>query len=173
MNFIQALEALRQGKKVRCKSWPTTPQAVRCRYIYFEPKSGRLIDNLGHLAANYARSVPYDREDFEKDDWEIYDPLLTVAERLYLNLLFRPEMDTDKLKYISFEVEDVFIKGKVYLEYYLAYYLYEEGKEECKMVRLPNHTCYRDELYKNLEIGRKYTPEELGIKNAPMGEIKK
>ena len=125
------------------------------------------------LAADYARSIPYDREDFEKDDWEAYDPLLTVAERLYLNLLFHPEMDMDKLKYISLEIEDVFINGKVYPEYYLAYYLYEEGKEEYKMVRLLYHTWCHEELYKNLEVGRKYTPEELGIKNAPMGRIKK
>lgn len=171
MNFIQALEALRQGKKVRCKSWPKS--VYPARYIYFHPKNKCLIDSTGYLAPNDARLFPCDLDSFEKDDWEVYDPPLTIAERLYLNLLYQSEIDTDRLKYISLESEEVPINGKVYLEYYLACYLFVEDSEEYEVQRLPNHTRCRDELFKNLELGRKYTPEELGIRYAPMGRIKK
>lgn len=170
MNFIQALEALRQGKKVRCKSWPKT---LGLRYIYFNPESGLLKDNTGYLAMTCAHLIPNSLNSFEKDEWEIYNPLLTIAERLYLNLLYQNEIDTDRLKYISLESEEVSINGKIHLEYYLACYLSVEDSEEYKVQHLPYHTYCRDELYKNLELGRKYTPEELGIKYAPIGRIKK
>ena len=146
MKFEEALELLKQGKKVKRRKWENGVELyLKNNDFWFIRKD--IIMPTG-LPYNDISGLPY--EDVVANDWEEYkEPVLTVEEKEYLKMI---------IKYYPFEI------SKVSLEYDDEY-AYE------KFIKLHNSAGFDETIYvksgsfMSLELEKEYTLEELGLKD--------
>ena len=139
MTIVEAFKALTEGKKIRRNDWE------KGHYI-------RLIDNQVVSQNGWSSGLCID--DFSADWWEEYkEPVLTDKEKEYLSAVIKPFRD--RVVYIcKVEVSEcnqfISLKVKRYDE--------EESNE---YIDLPYFR--EDTMYKNMEVDKYYTLEELGL----------
>lgn len=142
MTIVEAVKALTEGKKIRRKDWE------KDNYI-------TLTDNQVVSQNGWSSGLCID--DFSADWWEEYkEPVLTDKERKYLSDVIRPFKNRVKYIYKTSEINDCSQLISIYMERYD----YEENLR-CEYMELPHFK--KDTMYKNMEAGKKYTLEELGL----------
>lgn len=75
MNFLEALEEAKKGKKVRCNSWFNT--------IYLTIKNDEI--NIHNDVVDYLT-----QKDYQSDKWEIAKEILDDEEKQYLENIIKP-----------------------------------------------------------------------------------
>lgn len=151
MTFEEALQALKDGKAVKRKEWLVEK--------YVTLKDNKIVDN--NLQSYYI-----DTKDLTEDCWEECEAfILNRKEREYLGAVIKPFRD--RVNCIFKEKYDVcnqrlYIEVKKY-DWDDDWYddeEYEEGYEyEC--INLPYFK--ENTEYIGMELGKKYTLEELGL----------
>lgn len=139
MNILDALQKMKEGKKIREKSWPVG--------AYLELTSdGEILDEHGEN--NY--SIHVCSRIYQTEEWEIWkEPILDKKEREYLSAVIKPFKD--KVSSIS-KTYSVF--GK---------------KDEYILIWSRNGTPWtfptfeKGTMYKRMAIDKRYTLEELGL----------
>ena len=144
MTIVEALKALREGKKVRNKIWE--------EHEYIMLKNGFI--KYGNGVTH--RIDIYGEYDMCDDTWEEYKgPVLDDVEKKYLSAVIKPFRD--RIVYIR-KLEsgecNQFISIKV------KRYDYEEEKIH-EYIYMPYFR--EDTMYKNMEADKEYTLEELGL----------
>lgn len=143
MNLIEALNLLNKGKKIRRKAW------AKCMYIWLD-KDNQLIDNLGQNAYYLFGS-----DEIKTDNWEEYkEPILDEKEKEYLSAVIKPFRS--RVVYIR-KVEAG--ECNQYISIKVKRYDYEEKSHE--YIDMPYFK--KDTMYKNMELGKEYNLEELGL----------
>lgn len=140
MTFEEALKALKEGKKVRKKTWDTG--------WYVKLSGERIVNKNG--GCDFISIA-----DLSEDNWEEYkEPVLTDKEKEYLSAVIKPFRD--RITYIAKVEEDIhwfyWIMIRVDIGFLNDYY------DFC----LPPFEETSD-MYKNMEVGKEYTLEELGL----------
>lgn len=141
MTIVEAVKALTEGKKIRRKDWE------KDNYI-------TLIDNQVVSQNGWSSGLCID--DFSADWWEEYkEPVLNEEEKKYLSAVIKPFRD--RVVYICKVEGDecsqfISIKAKKY-DYD------EENSNE--YIDLPYFR--EDTMYVNMEVGKEYNLEELGL----------
>ena len=144
MTIVEALKALREGKKVRNKIWE--------EHEYIMLKNGFI--KYGNGVTH--RIDIYGEYDMGDDTWEEYkEDILDEEEKKYLSAVIKPFRD--RVVYICKVEGDecsqfISIKAKKY-DYD------EENSNE--YIDLPYFR--EDTMYVNMELGKEYTLEELGL----------
>ena len=140
MTFEEALEALKEGKKIRRKDW----------------SEGFLITLTSNkcLVVN-GRTSGLFIEDFSADWWEeVKEDILDDKEKEYLSAVIKPFRD--RITYIAKVEEDIhwfyWIMIRVDIGFLNDYY------DFC----LPPFKR-TSSMYKNMEVGKEYTLKELGL----------
>ena len=142
MTFEEALQALKEGKAVKRKEWLVEK--------YVTLKDNKIVDN--NLQSYYI-----DTKDLTEDCWEECEAfILNRKEREYLGAVIKPFRDRVKYIYKTNEIDDCSQLISIYMERYD----YEENLR-CEYMDLPHFK--KDTMYKNMEAGKKYTLEELGL----------
>ena len=145
MTIVESLKALREGKKVRNKIWE--------EHEYIMLKNGFI--KYGNGVTH--RIDIYGEYDMCDDTWEEYkEPILTDKERKYLSAVIRPFRNRVKHIYKINVIDDCSQLISIRMERYD----YEENLR-CEYMDLPYFK--KDTMYKNMETGKKYTLEELGL----------
>ena len=142
MTIVEAVKALTEGKKIRRKDWE------KDNYI-------TLIDNQVVSQNGWSSGLCID--DFSANWWEEYkEDILDEEEKKYLSAVIKPFRDRVKYIYKTNEINDCSQIISIYMERYD----YEENLR-CEYMDLPHFK--KDTMYKNMEAGKKYTLEELGL----------
>ena len=145
MTIVEALKALREGKKVRNKIWE--------EHEYIMLKNGFI--KYGNGVTH--RIDVYGEYDMCDDTWEEYkEPILTDKEKEYLSAVIKPFKD--KVKYIK--KVDMYLSCNENYEYILSE-LGEKGKGVVNTFTLPYFP--KGSMYKGMKAGKRYTLEELGL----------
>ncbi len=147
MNFNEALELLKQGKKVRRSCWANCHQ----KYLYLENNEFWLTTNeiAGLIGIHYDNIVA--------NDWEEYkEPLLTEEEKEYLKMV---------IKFHPRKIESAIVCLRK--DYNLVYLQYEVENEYVgrKGDRPKDYDCYitKKDYFNNLKDNKEYTLKELGL----------
>ena len=140
MTIVEAVKALAEGKKIRRNDWEKDD------YI-------TLIDNKVVSQSGWSSGLCI--EDFSADWWEEYkEPILDEEEKKYLSTVIKPFRD--RITYIAKVEEDThwfyWIMIRVYIGFLNDYY------DFC----LPPFE-ETSSMYKNMEVGKEYNLEELGL----------
>lgn len=140
MNTIEALQALKEGKKITNKGWKEDN--------YYRLKKHHLVNKAGKEVIYSLRFGT--QGDITKDEWEIYiPPILDDVEKQYLSNIIAPFRDKIKSirKYTNDNYERIVIRyNDKFDEDLLWFPSFKEGN-----------------MYKNMKIGKEYTLEELGL----------
>lgn len=144
MNLIEALQELKNGKKIRNKIWKEE------FYIVYG-KNGDLCNEkneLCNISLNLADSLVFD-----DDGWEVYkEVILDEVEKEYLSNIIKPFKD----RVISIEMRQVFNNNYIVIALQNKF---QKGYEES--IVLPEFE--KDTMYKNMEVNRKYKLKELDL----------
>lgn len=140
MTFEEALNALKEGKKIRRKDW--------CDGFFITLTSNKCLVVNGRTSGLFL-------DDFSEDWWEEYkEPILDDAEKKYLSAVIKPFRD--RVTHIAKVEEDIhwfyWIMIRVDIGFFDDYY------EFC----LPPFD-ETSSMYKNMEVGKEYTLKELGL----------
>lgn len=140
MTFEEALKALKEGKKVREKTWDTG--------WYVKLLGERIVNKNG--GCDFISIV-----DLSEDNWEEYkEDILDKEEKEYLSAVIKPFRD--RITYIAKVEEDIhwfyWIMIRVDIGFLNDYY------DFC----LPPFEETSD-MYKKMEVGKEYTLKELGL----------
>ena len=140
MTIVEAVKALAEGKKIRRNDWEKDD------YI-------TLIDNKVVSQSGWSSGLCI--EDFSADWWEEYkEPILDEEEKKYLSTVIKPFRD--RITYIAKVEEDThwfyWIMIRVDIGFLNDYY------DFC----LPPFE-ETSSMYKNMEVGKEYNLEELGL----------
>lgn len=140
MNILEALELMKQGKKIRRKNWK------KGDYMTFSGK--KLV--LKSKDKSEWTDVVIGLSEVYEDKWEeLKEPILDEAEKRYLSAVIRPFRN--RVLYIRKRVASSFYGKKTYISIRV-------GDE---LVELP----YFDmkEMYCGMKVDKTYTLEELGL----------
>lgn len=140
MTFEEALNALKEGKKIRRKDW--------CDGFFITLTSNKCLVVNGRTSGLFL-------DDFSEDWWEEYkEPILNEEEKKYLSAVIKPFRD--KVTHIAKVEEDIhwfyWIMIRVDIGFLDDYY------EFC----LPPFE-ETSSMYKKMEVGKEYTLKELGL----------
>lgn len=143
MTIVEALKALREGKKVRNKIWE--------EHEYIMLKNGFI--KYGNGVTH--RIDIYGEYDMCDDTWEEYkEEVLDEKEKEYLGAVIKPFRD--RITYIAKVEEDIhwfyWIMIRIDIGFLNDYY------DFC----LPPFE-ETSSMYKNMEVGKEYTLKELGL----------
>ena len=141
MTIVEAVKALTEGKKIRRKDWE------KDNYI-------KLVDNQVVSQNGWSSGLCID--DFSADWWEEYkEPVLDEEEKKYLIAVIKPFKDrVVYIRKVKVAECNQFISIKV------KRYDYDE-EDSYEYIDLPYFR--EDTMYKNMEAGKEYTLEELGL----------
>lgn len=133
------LKALKEGKKVRKKTWDTG--------WYVKLLGERIINKNG--GCDFISIV-----DLSEDNWEEYkEPVLDEKEKEYLSAVIKPFRNMVvcicKLELITCN-QFIHIKAKRY-----------DKDTNYEYINLP--IFRKGTMYKNMEVGKEYTLKELGL----------
>ena len=141
MTIVEAVKVLTEGKKIRRKDWE------KGHYI-------KLIDNQVVSQSGWLSGLCIDN--FSSDWWEEYkEPILDEKEKEYLSSVIKPFKD--RVVYIC--------KVKVgecnqFISIKVKRYDYDE-EDSNEYIDLPYFR--EDTMYVNMEVGKEYSLEELGL----------
>ena len=140
MTIVEAVKALTEGKKIRRNTWE--------KGDYVTLKDNKVVTIGDQPSGLYI-------EDFSADCWEEYkEPVLNEEEKEYLSAVIKPFRD--RITYIAKVEEDIhwfyWIMIRVDIGFLNDYY------DFC----LPPFE-ETSSMYKNMEVGKEYTLEELGL----------
>ena len=141
MTFEEALQAIKGGKKVGNKGWSSS--------VYLKKYFDRVVNQDGKTMNLTITSML-------SDDWEEYkEPILNEKEKEYLSAVIKPfrnrvehirKIDTYNVGYGDGEEISIELCDKDGIRDYLS---------------LPWFA--KDTMYKGMELGKRYTLEELGL----------
>lgn len=136
MNILEALELMKQGKKIRQKNW----KKGDC--MTFNGEKLVLMSKKNSLWYDVVISL----SDAYKDEWEeLKKPILDEAEKRYLSAVIRPfRENVQSIK-----------KGEVTRLQCICIELKNE------IFDLPFFA--KDTMYKGMKVGKRYTLKELGL----------
>ncbi len=143
MNFEKALKLLKDGKKVKRKSW------VNSFIKLDKDKNAILNDEIVYLHNSFGEAeFILDLSSLSADDWEEYkEPLLNEKEKEYLKMI---------IKFYPFEISNVSLD-------------YDDEYANEKFIKLHNNSGFDESIYvksgtfMNLKLEKEYTLEELGL----------
>lgn len=141
MNLIEALQAMKEGKKVKLIKEKTYLEMCSNGTVKIKSLKGEEIGYWGLYNVN-----------LKTNDFELYEEpksILDAKEKSYLEGVLRPFKD--KIKFIK--KTDNFTSDK---EMICIYYT-----EENYSWNLPPFEIYS--MYKNMEFNKRYTLQELGL----------
>lgn len=149
MNLITALKALDEGDKIRRKTW------TAIEYVQLD-KDRKIVDDLGQEVFFLCTS-----DDIGTDCWEVIEkPPLTDQEREYLKTVVKPFRDRVhyicKIKITNSDNQFIFIRVK-------RYDCEENEPKSTKYEDIDLPYFKKNTMYKNMEVDKKYTLEELGL----------
>lgn len=137
MTIVEAVKALTEGKKIRRKDWE------KDNYI-------TLIDNQVVSQNGWSSGLCID--DFSADWWEEYkEDILDEEEKKYLSAVIKPFRD--RVKYVD-KLETYWVDNGEFIFISLGDGIHEH-------ISLP--WFHKGSMYKNMELGERYTLEELGL----------
>lgn len=140
MNLIEALTALKEGKRIRKKTWEFT------EYVYLN-KDGLVKDD-----ANDEYNATFFLSNAFADDWEIIEkPILDEQEKKYLNLVLNPL--TKVMEIAKINCSDM--SGKRF-ERIVGY---ENSKTYLPCLELPKFLP--GAMYHGMELNKRYIIKEL------------
>ena len=141
MTFEEALQAIKEGKKVGNKGWPSS--------LYLKKYFDRVVNQDGKTMNLTITSML-------SNDWEEYkEPILDEEEKKYLSAVIKPFMDrVVYIRKVKVGECNQFISIKV------KRYDYDE-EDSNEYIELPYFR--EDTMYVNMEVGKKYNLEELGL----------
>ena len=141
MTIVEAVKALTEGKKIRRKDWE------KDNYI-------TLADNQVVSQNGWSSGLCID--DFSADWWEEYkEPILTDKEKEYLSAVIKPFRN--RITYIK-KVDKFWGCNKNYEHIFGRLSNTNDVVDTFELPYFPKGT-----MYKNMEVGEKYTLEELGL----------
>lgn len=144
MNLIEALTALKEGKKIKGKTWQFT------KYVYLD-KDGLVKDSDNE---EYNAWYPFGK--FFDDEWEIVEtPILDEQEKKYLEDFLRPFTK----RYDKIEVVKRDVGSRSYIE--IDFYAFKDG-ELSDYTNLP-YFEKTEHMYEGMKEGKCYTLEELDL----------
>lgn len=139
MTFEEALNALKEGKKIRRKDW--------CDGFFITLTSNKCLVVNGRTSGLFL-------DDFSEDCWEEYEePVLDDAEKKYLSAVIKPFRD--RVCYIC-KLELISCNQFIHMEVKR----YDEDTSY-DYINLP--IFKKDTMYKNMKVGKDYTLKELGL----------
>ena len=147
MNLIEALTALKEGKRIRNKdkNWEST------KYIYLD-KNGLIKDNNNNVCNVYCKLGNLDN-----DYWEIVEtPILDEQEKKYLESFLRPFIKRyDRIEVVKNGIDP----NRFFIE--IKFYAFKDGE-------LSDYTNFpyfdkTEHMYEGMKEGKCYTLEELGL----------
>ena len=150
MNFSEALELLKQGKKVK---------RINCYgYVSIYYLEGGTLYKQDDYCTLKVGMMPAER--LLDDSWEEYkEPLLTAEEKEYLKML---------IKFHPNEIGSVAVCYRINYKLVCLHYKKENEYVGCKDDQSLDYDCYtaRKDDFNNLENDKKYTLKELGLDEA-------
>jgi len=145
MNLIEALTALKEGKKIKGKTWQFT------KYVYLD-KDGLVKDSDNE---EYNAWYPFGK--FFDDEWEIVEtPILDEQEKKYLENFLRPFTKRyDRIEVVKNGIDsNRFFIG-------IDFYAFNDG-ELSDYTNLP-YFEKTEHMYEGMKENKNYTLEELGL----------
>lgn len=145
MNLIEALTALKEGKKIKRKTWKFTA------YVYLD-KDGVIKDDNSEEC-----DIIFKLSGFDKDDWEIVEnPILDEQEKKYLENFLRPFTKRyDRIEVVKNGIDsNRFFIG-------IDFYAFNDG-ELSDYTNLP-YFEKTEHMYEGMKENKNYTLEELGL----------
>lgn len=141
MTFEEALQAIKEGKKVGNKGWPSS--------LYLKKYFDRVVNQDGKTMNLTITSML-------SNDWEEYkEPILDEEEKKYLSAVIKPFMDrVVYIRKVKVGECNQFISIKV------KRYDYDE-EDSNEYIELPYFR--EDTMYVNMEVGKEYNLEDLGL----------
>lgn len=145
MTAIEALQALKEGKKIRDVKWPYG------NYVVFREKDGKMINQYGHLD-----SLTIEKEQDMEGEYEIFTDcdqksILTIKEKEILSHVAYPfRREIKYIKKVRFNLQNCetlciqFIEGLDFTG--IAFRDFKPGTE-----------------FVGMELGKEYTLEELEL----------
>ena len=138
MTFFEAMQALKEGKKVRNTNW--------INGLYLLKEENKICFSNPYIA-KYLNDT-----DLNYGSWELYkEPILNEEEKEYLSNVIKPFKN--RVCYI--------IKGDVLLLSYKEEYIQICVNSHNHYINLP--TFVKGSMYKNMKSWYKYTVEELDL----------
>lgn len=140
MNLIEALTALKEGKRIKKKTWDYT------KYVYLDKDGLIKDDNNDEYNATFFLSNAF------ADGWEIIEtPILDEQEKKYLNLVLNPL--TKVMEIAKINCSDM--SGKRF-ERIVGY---ENSKTYLPCLELPKFLP--GAMYHGMELNKRYIIKEL------------
>ena len=156
MNTLEALQALKEGKKIKIKrnGYVVYDQKVYDGYVYldkygFVKTSWDNGDKCWSIAVGGCYSI-------NSDLYEIYEePILTDKEKEYLSNLIKPFKDRIKtIEKVDVDDDSIYQFITIVLESEYQYF-------DCESIELPYFK--KGECYKGMATKKRYTLKELGL----------
>lgn len=155
MNTLEALQALKEGKKIKIKR---TDDIVYSPVVY----DGYLyLDSDGMIKVSWNDSEYWDiavggAYAFDTDLYEIREsPILTDSEREFLGNLIKPFKDKIKT------IEKVSVDDDSMYQFITIVLASEYRYFDCESIELPYFR--KDKHYKGMATKKRYTLKELGL----------
>lgn len=149
MNTIEALQALKEGKKIANKEWKEDN--------YYRLKKHHLVNKAGKEVTYSLRFGT--QGDITKDEWKIYvPPILDDVEKQYLSSIIAPFRD--EVLYITLKTDTTnFQYRRLEIE------VLECREPNCEIsehtIKLPAFP--KGNMYKNMNEEQDYSLKELGL----------
>ena len=146
MTFEEALQALKEGKKVGNKGWPSS--------VYLKKYFDRVVNQDG-------KTINLTITSMLSDDWEEYkEPVLDEKEKEYLSAVIKPFKDRvcyiQKVKTTNLDNQFIFIRVK-------RYDCEENERESTEYEDIDLPYFKENTMYKNMKVDKKYSLKELGL----------
>ena len=146
MTFEEALQALKEGKKVGNKGWSSS--------VYLKKYFDRVVNQDGKTMNLTITSML-------SDDWEEYkEPILDEEEKEYLSAVIKPFRDSvcyiQKVETTNSDNQFIFIRLK-------RYDCEENEHESTKYEDIDLPYFKANTMYKNMKGDKKYSLKELGL----------
>ena len=150
MNFSEALELLKQGKKVK---------RINCYgYVSIYYLEGETLYKQDDYCTQKIGIMPVGI--LLGDGWEEYkEPLLTKEEKEYLKML---------IKFHPNKIDNVVVRYRIDYKLVCLQYKIENEYVGCKGDRSLDYDCYtaRKDCFNNLKSDKEYALKELGLDEA-------
>ena len=142
MNFSEALELLKQGKKVK---------RINCYgYVSIYYLEGETLYKQDDYCTQKIGIIPV--KNLLDDSWEEYkEPLLTKEEKEYLKMIIK--FSPGEVELVSLER----LSNYKYYDYNMVWLTYQGGDRHAHYVG--------EDYFKNLKENNEYTLDELGLKD--------
>ena len=147
MNIIETLQALDKGKKVRLYGMPEG------NYLYKQD------DKIMGYVAKCNTSVEFwltCPRLFRKDIAELYEPILDIEEKAYLEVVLRPFKD--RVESVCKKVINSSVEGNIEFLTSVAESAWRGHKDYFSFPTFKAGT-----MYKGMELDKEYTLKELGL----------